>query len=145
MSSEDPNPQGGSLTDMAVEGTKVPSDSSTQRTIPSVPRPGQITDPSNDPNNLGSADLAGAADNVQDISRTTKDNAPSADIVTGIGDSMPSETSSKRLHNVMNPDISKGHGRYDKHVAQKGSDQEKGASEGATEDEVVDGVIDGRP
>lgn len=33
----------------------------------------------------------------------------------------------------------------DKHVAQKGSDQEKGASEGATTDEVQDGVIGGRP
>lgn len=39
----------------------------------------------------------------------------------------------------MNPDVSKGSPRYDKHVSQKGSDQEKGASEGAAEDEVVGG------
>ena len=69
MASQDPNPQGGSITDMAVEGTKIPSDAGTQNTIPSVPRPDQIADPSNDPNNLGATDLAGAADNAQDISR----------------------------------------------------------------------------
>ena len=65
MASQDPNPQGGSLTDMAVEGTNVPDDVGTQRTIPSVPRPDQITDP----NDLGASDLAGAADNAQDMSR----------------------------------------------------------------------------
>jgi len=69
MSSNDANPQGGSLTDMAVEGTTIPEDSAKPRIIPSKPRPGQITDPTDDPNNLGAADLAGAADNAQDISR----------------------------------------------------------------------------
>lgn len=69
MASQDPNPQGGSITDMAVEGTRVPDDAATQRTIPSVPRPGQMTDPSNDPNNYGFANPATAVDNSQDISR----------------------------------------------------------------------------
>ena len=76
--------------------------------------------------------------------QTTRDTAPTSDVITGTGDSMPSEIGSKRLHNDANPDLSKGHQRYDKHVKQKGSDQEKGASEGATEDEVVDGVVGGR-
>lgn len=76
MASQDPNPQGGSLTDMAVEGTKVPDDAGTQNTIPSVPRPDQITDPSNDPNNLGATDLAGAADNAQDVSRVRDSFSP---------------------------------------------------------------------
>ena len=75
MASQDPNPQGGSITDMAAEGTKVPDDAATQRTIPSVPRPGQITDPSDDPNNYGSANIATAADNAQDISRVCCINA----------------------------------------------------------------------
>ncbi|KAL6718137.1 hypothetical protein ACLMJK_004224 [Lecanora helva] len=144
MSGQDPNPQGGSLSDMAVEGTKVPDDAGTQRTIPSVARPGQLTDPSSDSNNYGSSSLAGAADNAQDISRTTKDTAPSSDIVTGTGDTLPSQVGSKRLDNMGNPDLSKGHARYDKHVRQKGSDMEQGASEGATEDEVIDGVVGGR-
>ena len=69
MSGQDPNPQGGSLSDMAVEGTHIPDDAGTQRTIPSVPREGQNTDPSSDANNYGSSTLAGAADNAQDISR----------------------------------------------------------------------------
>ena len=69
MTSQDPHPQGGNLSDMAVDGTSIPQDAGTQRTIPSVARPDQITDPSNDPNNLGASDLAGAADNAQDISR----------------------------------------------------------------------------
>ena len=69
MASQDAHPEGGSITDMAVEGTTVPEDAAKQRTIPSVPRPGQITDPSDDPNNYGAPSLAGAADNAQDISR----------------------------------------------------------------------------
>lgn len=69
MAPHDPNPQGGSITDMAVQGTRVPDDAGTQNTIPSVPRPDQITDPTDDPNNLGATDLAGAADNAQDVSR----------------------------------------------------------------------------
>lgn len=66
MASQDPNPQGGSITDMAAQGTKVPDDAATQNTIPSVPRPDQTTDSSND---LGTTDLAGVADNAQDVSR----------------------------------------------------------------------------
>lgn len=77
-------------------------------------------------------------------SKTTRDTAPNPETITGTGDALPSEIGSKRLHNDVNQDLSKGHQRYDKHVKQKGSDQEKGASEGATEDEVVDGVIGGR-
>lgn len=67
MSGQDPHPQGGNLSDMAVDGTTVPGDSAKPRTIPSVPRPDQI----NDSNNYGAADLAGAADNANDISRVS--------------------------------------------------------------------------
>lgn len=77
-------------------------------------------------------------------SQTTRDTAAQSEVITGTGDALPPEIGSKRLHTDGNPDLSKGHQRYDKHVRQKGSDQEKGASEGATEDEVVDGVIGGR-
>ena len=69
MTSQDPNPQGGSITDMAAQGTRVPDDAGTQNTILSVPRPDQMTDSSNDSNDLGATDLAGAADNAQDVSR----------------------------------------------------------------------------
>ena len=76
--------------------------------------------------------------------QSTRDNAPSADVITGTGDSLPSEVGSKRLHNVVNEDLSKGHPRYDKHVRQKGSDLDKGATDGPGEDEVIDGVVGGR-
>ena len=76
--------------------------------------------------------------------QTTRDNAPTTDVVTGTGDSLPAEVGSKRLHNVVQGDLSKGHGRFDKHVQQKGSDLDKEASEGATEEEVRDGVVGGR-
>ncbi|KAL9009447.1 MAG: hypothetical protein Q9173_005522, partial [Seirophora scorigena] len=66
-SNQDPNPQGGSLSDMAVSGTTVPPSSATQRTIPSVPRPDQTTTSSSDPNDLGTTDLASQADNASDM------------------------------------------------------------------------------
>ena len=69
MTSQDPNPQGGSLSEMAAQGTKIPDDAGTQNIIPSVPRPDQVTDSSSASNDLGATDLAGAADNAQDISR----------------------------------------------------------------------------
>ena len=67
MANQDPH-QGGDLFDMAKDGTTMPNDAGAHRLIPSVPRPDQITDPS-DPDDPGAADLAGAADNATDISR----------------------------------------------------------------------------
>ncbi|MCJ1481274.1 hypothetical protein MMC06_001431 [Schaereria dolodes] len=64
MASSDPH-QGGDLFDMAKDGTTIPNDAGKQNLIPSVPRPDQI----NDPNDLGAADLEGAADNATDIPR----------------------------------------------------------------------------
>ncbi len=61
--------EGGDLFDMAKDGTIMPNDAGKQRLIPSVPRPDQISDAADDPNNLGAADEAGAADNPLDISR----------------------------------------------------------------------------
>lgn len=76
--------------------------------------------------------------------QSTQDKAPVGDILTGTGDTLPAEVGSKRLHFGRNEDLSKGHARYDKHVKQKGSDQERGAGEGPEEDEVIDGVVGGR-
>ncbi|KAL8959431.1 MAG: hypothetical protein Q9183_005635 [Haloplaca sp. 2 TL-2023] len=81
-SQEDSHPQGGSLSDMAVSGTTVPSDSATQRTIPSVARPDQVTQSSEDPNDMGSTDLAGAADNVSDMPKVWIFLPPSATCFT---------------------------------------------------------------
>ena len=54
---------------------------------------------------------------------------------------MPSEAGSKNLHFLGNPDLSKGDASYDKHVRQKGSDQERGAVPAEEEQEVRDGVV----
>ena len=70
--------QGGSLADMAPEGTAIPADAGTQRTIPSKPNPHQAA-----PDAAGGADLAGAADNAADIPRSARDVGPSGEVVTG--------------------------------------------------------------
>ena len=59
---------------------------------------------------------------------------------------MPAEAASKRAHELGNPDLSKGHARYDKHVRQRGSDYEQGAAGGLDEDAegVSEGVVGGR-
>ena len=47
---------------------------------------------------------------------------------------MPSEVNSKRLHHFGDGDQAKGHTRYDKHVRQKESDQDKYGTEGSNVD-----------
>lgn len=68
MSNESGRDSGGDLFDLAKDGTKVPEDSAKPRTIPSKPRPDQLSSAA-DPNDLGSADLASAATNAGDIPR----------------------------------------------------------------------------
>ena len=59
---------GGDIFDMAKDGTTVPEDSAKPRMIPSKPRPDQIASEA-DPNSIGGATLAEAADNARDIPR----------------------------------------------------------------------------
>ena len=76
---------------------------------------------------------------IQDV----RDTAPVPETITGIGDALPSEVGSKNLHYLGNPNLSKGDASYDKHVRQKGSDQERGAvpmDEDTGEQKVKDGV-----
>lgn len=65
--SSDPH-TGGSITDMAVEGTSVPNDAGKMNTIPSKARPDQVADRA-DPNDLGGSNLDSAATNASDIPR----------------------------------------------------------------------------
>ena len=67
MSSSDPYPQGGSLSDMAVEGTKIPDDAGKPNLIPSKAPPDL---PSS--NNLGASSLVDAADNAGDVGGVSK-------------------------------------------------------------------------
>jgi len=136
MASTDPH-QGGDLSDMAATGTSIPSDSGTQRTIPSVPRPDQLpTNPAFDAASLGNEDLQGAADNATDMPRRNKDMGATGEVVTMTGEQMPPQIESKRLHFGANDPLAKGHDRYDKHTRQKESDLERYAGEGAEVDEV---------
>ncbi|KAL8828961.1 MAG: hypothetical protein Q9191_002285, partial [Dirinaria sp. TL-2023a] len=54
---------------MAATGTSVPASSSTPNYIPSKPARGQELPASQDPNDMGSADLSGVAENTGDIPR----------------------------------------------------------------------------
>ncbi|KAF2428958.1 hypothetical protein EJ08DRAFT_553268, partial [Tothia fuscella] len=124
---------GGDLSDMAVHGTKIPNDAGKMNLIPSVPRPDQV-DPN--PSGLGSATLAGAADNATDIPRRNKDVDLTDEIITGTGDQMPPAVESKRLHMGANEPFSKGHDRLHKHARQTESDLERYQGEGVEMDAV---------
>ncbi len=129
MASTDPH-QGGDLSDMAAEGTSIPNDAGKQRTIPSVPRPDQIS--KNVPTDtLGGPTIASAADNATDMPRSTRDLGSTGEVISGVGDQMPAQAESKRMHYGANNPLAKGHDRYDKHSRDKMSDVEKFAGEGA--------------
>lgn len=134
-SSNDPNPSGGDLSDMAVEGTTVPSDASKLNTIPSVPRPEQMAEnPAYHKGFINAADEAGAADNATDMPRQFKDIGATSEVITGTGDQMPAQIESKNLHFGANDPLAKGHDRYYKHAKQKESDLERYQGEGAAAD-----------
>ncbi|KAF2083547.1 hypothetical protein K490DRAFT_51381 [Saccharata proteae CBS 121410] len=122
--------QGGSLTDMAVNGTTVPGDAGKMNTIPSVPRPGQTTEQS-ELNPIGAADQHSAVDNPTDIPRSGKDMGATGGVITGTGDQLPATIESKRMHFSPNDAKSKGHDRYDKHSQDK-QGLDKFAGSGAT-------------
>ncbi|KAH0846509.1 hypothetical protein AYO21_10138 [Fonsecaea monophora] len=126
---------GGDLFDMAQKGTKVPDDAAEPRYIPSKARPDQIASKI-DPNALGGRTLAEAATNSGDIPRNTRDTIAN-DILTGTGDSLPSQVDSKRLHSVpggvTHDPFAKGSTRMTEHKVQP-SDFVKGASDGPQAD-----------
>ncbi|KAI9722232.1 MAG: hypothetical protein M1812_001704 [Candelaria pacifica] len=127
MAPTDPH-QGGNLSDMAVEGTSIPNDAGKQRIIPSVPRPDQISDSGDI---AGGPTIASAADNATDMPRSTRDMGSTGEVISGVGDQIPAQAESKRMHYGANNPLAKGHDRYDKHSRDKESDLEKFAGEGA--------------
>ncbi|KAK4507367.1 hypothetical protein PRZ48_001102 [Zasmidium cellare] len=134
MASKDPH-QGGDLSDMAVDGTKVPNDAGKQNLIPSVPRPDQQAEnPQYHNQFINAADPQGAVDNATDIPRQFKDMGATGEVITGIGDQLPPQIESKRLHNGPNDSVAKGHDRVDKHRKQQESDLERYQGAGAAAD-----------
>lgn len=134
MSSSDPH-QGGNLSDMAVDGTSIPSDAGKMRTIPSVPRSDQTPDnPAFNAHDLGPGGIQTAADNATDIPRRNKDIGATGEVITSTGDQLPAQVESKRLHFGANEPLAKGHDRVDKHRKQNESDLERYAGDGAEVD-----------
>ncbi|RJE23147.1 hypothetical protein PHISCL_04503 [Aspergillus sclerotialis] len=81
--------QGGSLTEMAAEGTTIPNDAGIQNTIPSVPRPDQLEENSQFHNQgLAEPNRAAAADNATDVPRSTRDRAGTGEVITGTGNTI---------------------------------------------------------
>ncbi|ETN40447.1 uncharacterized protein HMPREF1541_04724 [Cyphellophora europaea CBS 101466] len=141
MSSQQGPNSGGDLFDMAKDGTKVPESAAQPNLIPSKPRPDQIASAS-DPNQIGGANLAEAADNQGDIPRSTRD-VDHQEILTGTGDALPAQTMGKRLHNVpggvtQDPQA-KGSTRFEAHKAGD-SDITRGATEGSLVDQDAVGL-----
>jgi hypothetical protein len=72
--------------------------------------------------------------------QSTQDRATHHEVLTGTGDALPSQTDSKRLHDVhggvVNDPAAKGSTRYEKYVRQEGADVEYGAGEGPGVDRV---------
>jgi len=124
MAPTDPH-QGGSLSDMAVDGTSIPNDAGVYRTIPSVPRPDQVSPPLE----FSQANPAAAADNATDIPRGTRDRGQTGEVITGIGDQLPASVEKKRLDDVDLDPKAHGDDRYVKHAKQKNT-FERMANEG---------------
>ncbi|KAL4785304.1 hypothetical protein BJX76DRAFT_356181 [Aspergillus varians] len=83
---------GGSLSDMAPTGTKVPLDAGKMNTIPSVPRPEQQSEDSEfSHQGTGQPSTAFAADNATEVPRSTRDTGLSGEVITGTGNTFPAQ------------------------------------------------------
>ncbi|KAJ5550816.1 hypothetical protein N7535_001244 [Penicillium sp. DV-2018c] len=125
MVGQDPH-QGGNLSDMATEGTKIPNDAGVMNTIPSVPRPDQRADHFGFDNaGIAEPSTAMAADNATDMPRSTRDIGQSGEVISGTGNSMPAGIEAK--HNYMGTNHHAGHGdtRESKHAKYERSEYER--------------------
>ncbi|KAI7164424.1 hypothetical protein KC316_g12828 [Hortaea werneckii] len=84
--------KGGNISDMAVDGTKVPDNAGEPNVIPSVPNPHQQAESQEySKGRIGAGDIQGAADNAPDMPRRTADGSAHGEVITGIGDQMPAQ------------------------------------------------------
>ncbi|GIK03385.1 hypothetical protein Aspvir_007454 [Aspergillus viridinutans] len=137
MSSDDAH-RGGALTEMAEHGTSIPNDAGIQNTLPSVPRPDQLSE-SGQFDNYGLAEpsLAFAADNATDLPRSTKEMGASGEVVTGTGDAFPVSGESKRINpGAMDPGA-RGNARTIKHANLNRSKFDRSAREDGNAHEFI--------
>lgn len=129
MVRQDPH-QGGSLADMAPEGTTIPNDAGKMNTIPSVPRPDQRGEHYlYDNEGIAEPSTAMAADNATDLPRSTRDRGQTGEVMTGTGDSLPASTESKRTFMGSNIPGGTGDTRDIKHHNQNRSKFDRYAKE----------------
>ncbi|KAL4869190.1 hypothetical protein BDV12DRAFT_168438 [Aspergillus spectabilis] len=84
--------RGGSFSEMAEKGTKIPNDAGLMNTIPSVPRPDQRSDhPDYEYGGIGQPSTASAADNYTDLPRSTRDVGFTGEVMTGTGNTFPAQ------------------------------------------------------
>ena len=71
----------------------MPNDAGLNNTIPSVPRPDQMSEDSGfaGRGGLGAGSIANAADNPIDIPRSHKELGATGEVITGTGDQMPAQ------------------------------------------------------
>ncbi|KAI7546168.1 hypothetical protein KC331_g5784 [Hortaea werneckii] len=89
--------KGGNLSDMAVDGTKVPDNAGKPNVIPSVPNPHQQAESQEySKGRIGAGDIQGAADNAPDMPRKTADGSAHGEVITGVGDQMPAQAAESK-------------------------------------------------
>ncbi|KAJ5646451.1 hypothetical protein N7490_002823 [Penicillium lividum] len=87
--------EGGSLTDMAPNGTSIPNTAGKQNIIASIPRPDQRIESYVCYGGLPQPTSAMAADNTTEMPRSISDRGETGEVMTGTGDSMPAGVESK--------------------------------------------------
>ena len=112
--------QGGSLSEMAQDGTSMPNDAGKMNIIPSKSGPSDSLDST-------APDLASAATNPSDIPRNTADKNPPTEAFTGTGDALPAGVGTKNLTTGGGDPRAKGHPRYEKHARQHNTEFDGGS------------------
>ncbi|KAL4884503.1 hypothetical protein BJY04DRAFT_182623 [Aspergillus karnatakaensis] len=124
--------RGGSLSDMAPKGTKIPNDAGLMNTIPSVPRPDQRSDhPDYEYGGIGQPSTAFAADNSTDLPRSTRDIGFTGEVMTGTGNTLPAQN--ENAPNVLGTNTPGAKGQTRSHL--RGKQQRGGFERFAGEDE----------
>lgn len=140
---QDPH-QGGSLSEMAVNGTTIPNDAGKMRTLPSVPRPDQRAEHDFfDNEGIAEPTTATAADNDTDLPRSTRDVGQSGEVITGTGNSIPASIESKRAFMGTNIPGGSGDPRAQKHHSHNRSAFDRYSKEDEDSAEKI-GVHEGR-
>lgn len=130
--------QGGSLSEMAPQGTSIPNDAGIQRTIPSVPRPDQIpSNPQFDNEGIAEPSSAFAADNATDMPRSTRDTGMTGEVMTGTGNTAGAGVEAKRAQVGANTPGAKGDTRNAKHESHNRSVYDTMAKEDGDSGEKV--------